>query len=472
MTGRLTLPLDRARKTPISEQIQHGIGSAIKDGTLRPGEKLPSWRDLAAQLGVARGTVRAAYERLADAQLIVASRSAGTRVAALPVPVGVVAAPAEKAPPPGELTPALFQMGIPAPDLFPRKLLYRFRRHAANSEAARAAAYPDPCGELELRRQIAAYLAIARGVTCGLSQIFITNGYMGALAFVLRVLGMDGREAWMEEPGFPVARRALEMARMRARPIPVDAEGINVAFGAEHAGDAALALVTPGQQAPLGCTLSLARRTQLLEWAARTGAWIIEDDYLSELQLGGRAAPALASLDHAGRVIHIGSFSKTISPVLRLGYMVVPPLLVPQFSDAVLCMRPAPDPTVQLATAEFIRDGHYLRHLRRAKRVYTLRRDKLKSVFESLGWPACNTGLAVLLKLPPGYPDGAVAREARAHGMAPTSLSNWYASSQAAQAGLLLGVATAEGHGVPEACRKLIALIGKQGSRQQFSPDF
>ena len=177
-------------------------------------------------------------------------------------------------------------------------------------------------GELELRREIAGYLAI--GIDCSPSQIIVTGGYGAGLGMAFRVLGLEGEKAWIEDPGFPFTRKGLELARLSLAPIPVDADGINVDHGFRHAPDAKLVVVTPGQQAPLGPTLSLERRLRLLDWAAASGVWVIEDDYLSELQLAGRAAPALASLDRAGRVIHIGSFSKTISPAIRLGFIVAP----------------------------------------------------------------------------------------------------------------------------------------------------
>jgi hypothetical protein len=157
----------------------------------------------------------------------------------------------------------------------------------------------------------------------------------------------------------------------------VDADGIDIDYGLHHAPDAALVVVTPGQQAPLGSTLSLARRLRLLDWAAQEKVWVVEDDYLGELQLKGRATPALASLDRVGRVIHIGSFSKTISPALRLGFIVAPLPLASRFEEVAACLAPAPGPSVQLATAAFMREGHYMRHLRRTKRAYAAQRDAL-----------------------------------------------------------------------------------------------
>lgn len=471
MTQPLQLALDRAARTPLAEQIRQGIGAAIESGVLAPGARLPSWQDLATQLGVARGTVKTAYEKLADTQLVVASRANGTRVAERPA----LRANADERPDPGSFMdrylefmagPAVFQMGVPAHESLPAKLFSRVRAHAARAELGAASLYPDPRGEAALRREIAAYLAIARGIQCSPSQILITGGFAGGLGLALRALGLEGRKVWSEEPGFPYTRRGLELAGLSLVPVPVDADGIDVDYGLQHAADAALVVLTPGQQAPLGGTLSLPRRLQLLEWAAAQGAWVIEDDYLSELRLEGRAAPALASLDRAGRVIHIGSFSKTISPALRLGFMVVPPSLVARFAEMAACLAPAPAPSIQLATAEFMHDGHYLRHLRRTKRLYASQRDGLLACLRPrVGAVVEATGLAVLLRLPHGTADVSIVKETGAYGISPSPLSVWYASSARARSGLLLGVATAPPKRVADACDRLLQVVERFGTR-------
>jgi GntR family transcriptional regulator/MocR family aminotransferase len=469
MTKILGLKVDRATKISLTEQIRLGITGAIESGVLVPGARLPSWIDLAAQLGVARGTVKAAYERLSDAQLVVSSRAGGTRVSARTAVARPVVVPARSIETdlrselyqhflPG---PAVFQMGVPASDCFPATLFARLRSRAARNEVEAPAAYPDPRGEHELRREIAAHLALARGIECQLSQVFITAGFSGALGVALRVIQAEGRKAWVENPGFLASRRAMELSRLTTVPVPVDEHGIDVSYGEAHAPDAAVALVTAGQQAPLGPTLSLGRRLQLLDWAARAGGWIIEDDYLGELQLRRRAAPALASQDRAGRVIHIGSFSKTLSPTLRLGFVVAPPSLVSRFDDVVACLASAPGPAVQMATAEFMRDGHYMRHLRRMKRIYAARSDAVLAALGARGFHAYPAGLAVVVRLPDGADDKRIAREAYAYGLAPAPLSGWYCSASTQQSGLLLGVATAIEHQIPDACDRLQHLIGK-----------
>src|ERR1700726_3988949 len=466
MTRPLQLELDRSAKTPLAEQIRKSISAAIESGVFAPGARLPSWLDLAAQLGVARGTVRAAYEKLSAAQLIVASRATGTHVAERPRAI----TRSEQPPDPGsfmemyqEMTqgPAIFQMGVPAEETFPATLLARIRCHAVRAEARSAPIYPDPRGELELRREIAAHLAIARGIECSPSQVIITAGYSSGLGLALRVLGLEGQKAWMENPGFPFTRRGLELAKLSLASVPVDADGIDVDYGLHHAPDAALVVVTPGQQAPLGSTLALARRLRLLDWAAQKGGWVIEDDYLSELQLKGRAAPALASLDRGGRVIQIGSFSKTISPTLRLGFLLAPLSLASQFTEVAACLAPPPGPSVQLAISEFLREGHYMRHLRRTKRVYAAQRDALIKHLRPRAQDVAIAGLAALLPLPDGALDQAIAGEMLPFGLAPAPLSLWYASPASARSGLLLGIATAPQQHLARSCDRLFGVIDR-----------
>jgi GntR family transcriptional regulator/MocR family aminotransferase len=265
----------------------------------------------------------------------------------------------------------------------------------------------------------------------------------------------------MEEPGYRFTRKGLELARLNIVPVPVDTEGLNVGYGIEQAPDAALAVVTPGQQAPLGPTMSLRRRLQLLDWATSNGAWIIEDDYLSELQLEGRPAPALASLDEGKRVIHIGSFSKTISPGLRLGFVVAPTELLTALSEVAATLSPAPSPVVQLATAQFMHDGHYIQRIRRLKRLYTSQRDALCEQLRMRDAQWVRAGLAVLLKLPDGISDTKSVREAMAIGMAPSPLSAWFATPSWAVQGLLLGVATAPEAQLVTSCRRLFEIIDR-----------
>jgi GntR family transcriptional regulator/MocR family aminotransferase len=334
-------------------------------------------------------------------------------------------------------------MGVPSQDAFPFKLWSRILTRETRRATAAPVGYPDPRGDPDLRKEIAAYLGIARGIRCNPSQVLITGGFSGALGLAIPGLQLERMGAWMEDPGFPLTRTALGLVGVTVAAVPVDAEGLDIAAGVRSAAGAALAVVTPGQQAPLGMTMSLARRLALLAWARRNDAWIIEDDYLSELQLKGRAAPALASLDHGGRVLHIGSFSKTISPALRLGFMVVPPELGRRFGELAACLAPAPAAAVQRAVAEFLREGHYLRHLRRMKRLYAARRETLLRCLGEMASDSitvqATAGLAVVLLLPELASDVDIALRALEFGLAPGPLSPWYMQSPRQQ-GLLLGV--------------------------------
>jgi GntR family transcriptional regulator/MocR family aminotransferase len=463
----LTIGLNRAGRTSLSAQIYCSIRDAIESGQLAAGARLPSWSDLAAQLGVSRGTVRAAYERLIDEQFAIGLGAAGTQVAERPA-LPATAGWSPVAPPLPDLfsdfstAPLAFQMGVPSQDAFPFKLWSRIQARAARRAAAAPVGYPDPRGDPDLRREIAAYLGVARGLRCNPSQVFVTAGFSGALNLALRGLRVEGKQAWMEDPGFPLTRTALGLAGMTVASVPVDADGLDVDAGIRRAAGAALAVVTPGQQAPLGMTMSLARRISLLDWARQNDAWIIEDDYLSELQLKGRAAPALASLDQDGRVLHIGSFSKTISPAVRLGFLVVPSDRAGRFGDIAACLAPAPAASVQHAVTEFMREGHYLRHLRRMKRLYAAQREALLRCLTELAPDSikvhATAGVTVVVALPQSVSDVDIAVRARRSGLAPTPLSPWYMSAPGQQ-GLLLGVTNLNERTLPADCYRLLQLV-------------
>ena len=463
--GRVAFAIDRTHSTPITAQITGTLRAAIVEGRLRPGTRLPSWLDLAAQLGVARGTVKAAYEALADEFLVFSAGAAGTRVAerAAPRPVEAkridIPRPLQDLERGFSLRPLPFQMGVPAQDAFPAKLWARLRTRAVRTNAMAPVGPPDPRGEPELRERIAAQLAITRGISCHPDQIVLTSGYKNGLCLTLLALGAQGRTAWVEDPCYPVARMGLTIGGVTPVPVPVDAKGLRVDMGVRLAPGAALALVTPGQQAPTGVTLSPERRAALLAWAAREEAWIVEDDYLGELQLGGRAAPSMAADDPAGRVIHLGTFSKTISPALGLGFVVAPLALAARFGEVAGYLNPAPNVTTQLALTDFLADGHFLRHLRHMKSLYRERRDALHARLDRDIRVDAFAGLAVIAHLPRGHDDVALAKRAPELGIAPAPLSIWNADPAEGQPGLVLCVTNLRPQILDKACDALAALI-------------
>lgn len=460
----LSIQLDRAAAAPIGDQIHASLRKAIVDGRLAPGRRLPSGRDLAAQLGVAHGTIRVAYDRLTAENLVFGAGQAGTRVCSQLPPGGAD----EEAPLDGPLAgfirpyssaPLPFQMGVPAHDAFPAKVWARMRTRAVRADAIAYTTYADPRGEPVLRAEIASHLAVSRQIQCHPDQIVVTSGYRQGLMLALTALRAHGRTAWIEEPGYPLGRRAMELAGVAIESVPVDAEGLRVEDGIASAPDALLALVTPGQHAPLGVTLSPARRRALLDWATATGAWIIEDDYLGELQLDGRAAPALAAGEGAERVIHIGAFSKTISPALGLGFVVAPLAVAELMVEVAAVLAPAPNRTTQLAVTEFLADGHFLRHLRQMKALYAGRRSRALAQVSDFLPGTLTAGLGLIAPLPATADDSAIVSMARARGLAPAALSAWYQRRHHAQRGLLLSVTNLRPDNLGTACGTLAEIV-------------
>lgn len=381
--------LDRHGEQPLHRQLYEAIRAAILSRQLRHGARMPSTRSLAADLGLSRNTVLAAFEQLAGEGYLDAKPGAGTRVAAIPDELLTVrrrATSRTRAPrhakevPPMALTVGrrAFQPGLPALDLFPVKLWARLvARQWSHASDVNALAYGETAGHRRLREAVAQYVGAARGVVCDADQVLITNGTLHSLELVARVLVAAGDAVWFEDPGYPYARLVLSAAGARVIPVKTDGEGLSVDAGIRRAPSPRLVFVTPSHQCPLGTTMSIARRLQLLELARRTGAWIFEDDYDGEFRHAGRPVPSIQSLDTNGRVIYAGSFSKALFPALRLGYLVLPPALVDAFLSArVLSGRSSP--TIdQAVVADFIYDGHFDRHIRRMRAAYRERQDAL-----------------------------------------------------------------------------------------------
>jgi len=451
--------IDRSGSSSISGQISAALRSAILDGRLPQGARLPSWNDLADQLGVARGTVRAAYDTLVDELLIVPAGASGTRVSYEGLSCAAVAA--ARPPPLDDIAPAPlpFQLGLPAQDALPVKLWSRLCARAARREAASLEGRPDPRGGAALREQIAAMLAITRSVWCTPDQVFVTTGYGNGLWLTIQVLEAARKPVWREDPGCPLTRKGLGLAGVDLVPVPVDQDGIRVDHGLAIAPTARLAIVTPTAQAPTGASLSQQRRKDLLGWAEREGAWIVEDDSLGGLQLVRPSAPALAAQDWAGRVILIGAFDQTLGPAAGLGYVVAPKALTARFAQVAAALNPAPGVTSQAALADFIGDGHYLRHLRRMKRLYRDRKAALEAALQGRIAVADAGPLALSMRLAADVDDVALARRALDFGIAPAPLSSWRHDRSAARPGLLLGVTNVHAGNLDAACAGLLELF-------------
>ncbi len=324
-------------------------------------------------------------------------------------------------------------------------------------------AYGDAKGYGPLREAVAEYLGAARAVRCEPSQILITTGSQQGLQLSAQALLESNERVWVEEPGYPGARQALLMAGAKLIPVPVDAEGLDVADGIRRAPNARAVYITPSHQYPLGMTMTAARRMLLLQWAMRTGAWIIEDDYDSEYRLGGRPIASLQGLDTDERVIYVGTFSKVMFPALRLGYVVVPRDLV----DAFSAMRDASDQfsstLYQAVMTDFIREGHFARHIRRMRMLYIERRKALvdalqKRIGEKLEVIGAEAGMHLVALLPVGVSDVAISKRAAEMGISAMPLSSCYAKPPL-RGGLVLGYGGTDASQIQNAVRRLAMCI-------------
>ncbi|MBA3826972.1 MAG: PLP-dependent aminotransferase family protein, partial [Ktedonobacterales bacterium] len=331
--------------------------------------------------------------------------------------------------------------------------------------------YGDPAGYLPLRAAIAGYLGEARAVRCTPEQIIITNGSQGGIDLAARVLLDPGDAVWMEDPGYAGARGALVGAGMRLIPVPVGPEGLEVATGEALCPTARLAYVSPSHQYPLGVTMSLRRRLDLLAWAKQAGAWVLEDDYDSEYRYTGRPLAALQGLDSSGRVIYIGTFSKVLFPALRLGYVVVPPDLVQPFG-AARALIDRHSPTVdQAILADFIAEGHFARHIRRMRERYAERQGVLAAELRRilpnhLAVTSAAAGMFLVATLPAGSNDRTLTQRLAARGITAGALSIYY-HGPAPRHALLLGYAAF----TPQQIRTGVATLATVlRSAPQFQP--
>jgi len=367
---------------PLYRDVYQRLRAEILAGRLAAGARLPSSRTLSRQLGVARGTVEVAYQMLSGEGYTVADGARGTTVNPVltrrrraPAPAKTESRAQRLRLPPG---PLLFQMGLPALDVFPRKPWSQIAARIVRSVDVEQLAHPhDVMGYEPLRHAIASYLRIARDIACSADQIMITAGFQGALGFITQALLAPRDEVWVEDPGYFFAHELLRQSHLRLSPIPVDEEGLDVTAGTRIAPGAVLAVVTPTHQFPLGMTLPVDRRLALLDWAERRRAFIVEDDYDCEFHHRGLPPPALKSLDRSGRVLYVGSFSKVLFPGLRLGYLVLPDALIDRFLRLGRAAHQAPALMVQKLVEAFMARGHFSRHLSRMRSLYTERRQAL-----------------------------------------------------------------------------------------------
>jgi GntR family transcriptional regulator / MocR family aminotransferase len=488
----LSLDLDRKSVAPLQEQIFGQIREAILSGRLAPGAGLPATRTLATELEVSRNTVLGAFERLLAEGYIEGKTGSGTRVSNI-LPEELLSFRAnnsdgrDKKSASGKLSnlsrtlsagnfrrrhsdsgARAFRPGLPDLENFPfttwGRINARFWRHPPRLLLHSG----DLGGYLPLRQSIAAYLGAVRGLRCSADQIMITSGAQQALDLIARAIIDPGDQVWVEDPGYAGMRATLVAAGAVINHIPVDEHGINVEAGRKAAPDAVLAAVTPSHQFPLGVTMSLARRLELLDWAAEANAWILEDDYDSEFRYGGRPLSALQGLDESGRVIYVGTFSKVLFPSLRLGYVVVPEQLLAPFMDMRASIDDHPALALQPVLHEFFEEGHFASHIRKQRKLYAERQalliETLNRHAHGLFSASSNeAGMHLVAGISPDsslkdYEISALAHDA---GLTVPALSGYFTGPETGQ-GLILGYAGLTEKEIDRDVQRLVTAITRK----------
>ncbi len=468
----ISLDLGADGPAPLHRQAYDQLRAMILAGRLAPGARLPSTRTLAREHGVARNTVTAAFDQLLVEGYLDGRHGSGTYVSA-ELPEALAEAQAAPGARPGATRPPTaarlsargaalaaagpgayarhraFTPGLPALDQFPFDW---WARHLARVWRRPPAALPargEAAGHAPLREAVAAYLRTVRAARCEADQVLIVSGAQQAIGLAARVLLEAGEVALVEDPGYPGLRSALLGAGVRPHPVPVDAEGMDIAAGEAVAPDARMACVVPSHQYPLGVTMSLGRRLALLDWAARRDAWVLEDDYDSEYRYGGRPLAALQGLDRRDRVLYVGTFSRVLFPALRLAYLVVPPDLVAPFRAARAALDDHPPALAQPVLAAFMAEGRFAAHVRRMRRLYATRQQALLTAAEAhlpglLTLMADESGMHLVAHLAPALAarmtDEEASARAAAANLTTPPLTPFYLGQPDRQ-GLMLGYA-------------------------------
>ncbi|MCG2576917.1 PLP-dependent aminotransferase family protein [Dechloromonas sp. XY25] len=463
---------------PRQRVLYHRLRDAILIGRLAPGTPLPASRSLAASLKIARNTVLFAYEQLVAEGCLAADRQ-GTRVALLPARLATAPSRADESgaplqlstraaaalqPEPAREAAALpFAPGTPDYGAFPfrswRACLERAWRDAGWRQLGYAAHGGDPA----LRAALAGHLTTVRGLAVDAGQIVITSGTQAALDLCARLLADHGDTVWAENPGYLAARVAFGLAGLRVHDVPVDSEGLAPSETDWSGHPPRLIMITPSHQYPTGRVMSLPRRLALIARARQSAAWIIEDDYDSEFRRAGPAPPALFGLQPDAPVVYVGTFSKTLYPGLRLGYLVLPHAVAADFARATTQATRAGQGIEQRALADFIERGYYTAHLRRMRARYAARQLALRAALKEAFGPSVelsggDAGLHLVMWLPDGVRDSEVAARAAQLGLGLRALGS-YTRPPVACNGLVLGYGSLAEGMVGEAVRRLAAAV-------------
>lgn len=461
MDSSLPLVLDRTGSGPLHLQLAEQFRAAIRDGRLQAGHRLASTRDLAKELLVSRSVAQAAYDQLHAEGWIAGRTGSGTYVADV-VPLQPVLRTAARPAEPAEQKLLTLRPGIPHISSTVDAGWRRAWREVSIQPPARG--YDHPAGLPELRAALAEHVGRVRGIACGPENVLITDGTSHGLRLLLSVTRRPGDRIAIEDPGFVTAVSAARQYGLEVVDIPVDEDGLQVS---SLGPDLQAVYVTPSHQYPLGGRLPVARRNELIRWARRTGATLIEDDYDSEFRYDVAPLPALAQLD-LDRVVHLGTLSKILSPALRLGWLVASPDVIDQLAAYREETGDWPGWPMQAAFLAMLRDGYLDQVVRRSRRLYAERRNHTCAVLAPYGQiVGQDAGLHITLLLP-GTDDQALATQARAAGVLVAPLSD-YRRTTPGPPGLVIGYATPTEPDLHKALTLLadvLARVGRTASTQ------
>ncbi|MNB77814.1 HTH-type transcriptional regulatory protein GabR [compost metagenome] len=466
----ITRALQQRGENTLQRSLYKALREAILSGRLQADSRLPGSRLIAQHLAISRNTVNAALEQLTLEGYLLRNRQ-GTRVARLgnhdstQEPQGLDVTLARRvahlpAPTPRGTPVPAFTPGTPAINYFPLPLWRRLYDRVLREEGSALLGYGSPAGELTLREAIARHLALSRGIQCDASQIVITEGALEGVSLCTQLLSEAGDIAWIEDPGYAGAKSAFAKSGLTMLGMPVDEEGVRLEM---HEHSPKLIFTSPSHQYPYGSVLSINRRFALLEIARQHNAWIIEDDYDSEFRYSGELVPAMMGMQDNAPVVYLGTFSKTLFPSLRTGFMVLPKALAHAVQPAIGSLLRGGHRAEQRTLALFIEEGHYARHLAAMRRLYRKRYRQLREAITAeltvqhrvlAGEGGMHLTVAI-----DGVDDKAIVQQAKQYQLAPAALSGYYLDTQKGQTGLVLGYGNTSASQFAPAIRRLQMLI-------------
>ncbi len=482
------IQLNREQDLPLYRQLYEYLREQILTGKLSPNTQLPATRTLAKELDISRNTVLNAYKQLIDEGYLESYGGGYTRVThTLPEQVLTIdgaktaAAQANLSENRPEKPPKLSKMGetiveLPYPywdrsgsrpfsssqpsvESFPSGVWEKCLLTSWRSIQSEELSYPNALGYRPLRKSLASYLQSTRGVNCTADQVVITNGTQHALSTIFTLLLNKGDEVWVENPSYNGVKIALTQVEANIIPVNIDDQGLIFEEGFQQSPNGRMACISPSHQYPLGATMSLTRRLELLDWAERNEAWIIEDDYDSEYRYSGYPIEALQGLDKAGRVIYMGTFSKVLFPALRLGYMILPKSLVEPYRAARAFSDRGTRILEQVTVYHFIEEGHLGRHIRKMRTLYAERQEVLiemahKFLGGMLELEPNNVGLHLVGWLPAGMDDDSVSKHLLADGIYAPPLS-YFSLTPLPRPGLIMGYAAIPANDIVSAVKQM-----------------